>query len=144
MDIKTSSWHYKYANYICQDVDDVTNLCEYIRKFLFATMYYFLILFLAFIVGALVLLCIAKPFLAVFSYKALFGSILCGLVVFALIFFLIKLGVFLWFKYDDSEFAYKRYLAKENKQLNKKGPNPFIQYLKDKHDKVCSTVNIVD
>lgn len=135
MKINKKSWHYRYMNLVCSDSSfyNVNDLCSYIRRFIGITFIYLYALFIAsglgFIVMNVLLHCsnvvTAWTFLPV---GILAIGIISGLVV----------GIYAgWEKYSDYQ---------QDKKFNSDNykPNPFIQYVKDKHNKMCSFIEYED
>ena len=138
MIINTSSWHYRYIKFH-MNVHRVKTLCQYIRKFILAFLMDCIILSVVALLGTP----IAQQFIdktgihivpmLQFPLYFLFG-ILSILSITLLVFIGAVIPVLMYNVYT--------YIVSG---IDKKGnPNPFIQYVKDKHNKMCSFIEYED
>jgi hypothetical protein len=129
MIINQNSWHYKVVKSFRSDWEIPDNLCSYVRSLFFRLIG---IVFIA----ACVVSSVAVWFLPEVNETSSFlvrivhvlGSITVTLVVVALAIFSITGIAWLWYEYVRPKFS---------KYFSNKKPGVFIQYIKDKHGKIC-------
>ena len=138
MKINKKSWHYRYMNLIHTDrmIEEADNLCKYIRKFTATT-----ILYVGFIVFIAVFGVGIDMFLNLSGKITTWTCLPVGVLGIAIISGLLYLVL------SFNEWRTERKNKKNNERLKsgiKVEPNPFIQYVKDKHNKMCSFIEYED
>lgn len=139
MKINKKSWHYRYMNLIHTDrmIEEADNLCKYIRKFTATTILYVgFIGFIAGIGGVITGAWLNLP-IGIVAWSCLPVGVLVSGIIAGLLYLVYKLN----------EWNTKRKNKKNNEKLKsgiKVEPNPFIQYVKDKHNKMCSFIEYED
>lgn len=139
MIINKSSWHYRYLKLVHTEraIEDADNLCEYIRKFVATTILYIgfiatIAMFGFVVTGIWMNLPVKVAAMACFPVGVLVIAILAGLC-------------YLVHKFNEWRTERKN---KKNIEKLKAGikvePNPFVQYVKDKHNKICSFIEYED
>ena len=138
MIINTSSWHYRYIKFH-MNVHRVKTLCQYIRKFILAFLMDCIILTVVVGLPTIFGTPIAQQFIAktgihivpMLQFPLYF---LCGILPILSITLLVFIGAAI------PVLIYNVYMYMVS-GIDKKGnPNPFVQYVKDKHNKMCSTI----
>lgn len=125
--INKKSWHYRYITTLYSEyvVNDCANLCEYIRKFISTTIFYVFSIGFLVSIGAAILRGGFNLPRSIVAWACLpvgaitFGTI-CGLIYLICI-------------------LNEKRVQKKMKNV-KVDPSPFVQYIKDKHNKMCSFI----
>lgn len=137
MKVNTDSWHYKYISSVTNvfEMLPAKNLCQYIRRFVGATIFYTLCLAILELVG----MC---AYFSLFSSNFMVAALLgvpFGLGAFAIAFIIGFGGA--WLVMDKIP-SWIKSARNKNKTKTKEEaqPSPFVQYVKDKHNKMCSTI----
>jgi hypothetical protein len=134
MIINQNSWHYKVVSMSRSKREVPDNLCSYVRSLVFR------------LIGiSLAVACVLSSFCLLFiprgvdltilqTIVVLFGIV--GVIFEGIILFLVLIAVSIqtWHKHIQP-----RIPAKQNKQSG-----PFVQYIKDKHSKICRSLEFKD
>ena len=135
MIINKKSWHYRYITTLYSEyvVKDCTNLCGYIRKFVGTTILYVMFtIFIATFGGAITGAYLNLPGKVVAWSCLPVGALTVGVLL-----------CLTYLVYKIDEWRVKR-KSKKNVEKLKSGvkvePSPFVQYVKDKHNKMCSFI----
>ena len=135
MIINKKSWHYRYLNLVHSEImiEDADNLCEYIRKFVATTILYIGFIGTFAIIGAWITgVCLNLPGVVVAWTCIPVGVLVVGVI-----------ACLLYLVYRVNEWRTERKIKKNTEKLKagvKVEPNPFVQYVKDKHNKLCSFI----
>lgn len=128
MKISKSSWHYQFINYFREYSPDPTDVCMYIRIFLGSCLIFLLIIAL----GVTASLLILDPILFLILNTTFFsaGTTFAGAVCY---FLGAIIGIF-----KGSEWCWNKWRGPS--QHEEIFVSPFVQWVKDKHNKVCTRI----
>lgn len=133
--ISEKSWHYRFMRALNVWPEDRTNVCSYVRGFLWATIK---TLFMTTIVAIM-------AYVVLFALYSLGYALLAGWMdwptttVTAYV-----VGVFLWVFICAAGIAHVTTEVYRRRERVYKPDGPFKQYIKDKHNKVCSFIEFKD
>ena len=130
MNISKKSWHYRYISVVTSQrvMDELTTLCLYIRQFLAVTLFYFLCLFGISGLGMIPFAALkVAPTLWMLTAPIVGTGIMAILMGIVFLFNIAKE----WF----NDYRAGKSVANQNKE-----PSVFVQYVKDKHSKICSII----
>lgn len=134
MNISKKSWHYRYisAGSSQHVMDELTTLCLYIRQFLAVTLVYLIGLFGISGLGMI-------PFAALKVAPTLW---MLTAPIIGIGFMAILMGIV--FLFHEAKEWFNDYRTGKSVANRNKEPSVFVQYVKDKHSKVCSIVKFED
>lgn len=142
MEFNEKGFPYRMASLV-QYQGDNSNICHFARQAVGGTLLFMLFItiisFFAILnVFSLITLFSSTPY-------AISGEVLGNLMFLAngiLVFAVIAFG-YLHLREEYDNYQYKNRKPEEYKPLVHKQPNLFVQWLRDKHDKICTTVTFV-
>lgn len=144
MVVNTSSWHYRYIKFHTH-VWQVKNLCQYIRKFMYSVFIDIIATVIPICVVTAFGIPIGDNFIA--KYGLHIGHLLhypfyflCGLLFILVMTLIVIIAAAIYTLIVE---GYKYSSNKMNKKSNS-NISPFVQYVKDKHNKMCSTITFKD